>query len=63
MGSKPDEAFFVRCDASTMTADDLAKGRLVAEIGIATVRPAEFVIFRTGQWTASTPSAPARYSV
>jgi phage tail sheath protein FI len=59
MGSRPDEAFFVRCDASTMTSDDLDKGRLVAEIGIAPVRPAEFVIFRIGQWTASTPSPPA----
>ena len=57
-GTKPEEAYFVRCDASTMTSAELDKGRLVADIGIAPVRPAEFVIFRIGQWTASTPSAP-----
>lgn len=58
LGATPDEAFFVRCDASTMTADDLANGRLICEIGIAPVRPAEFVIFRIGQRTASTPWPP-----
>ena len=51
-GVKPEEAFFVRCDRSTMTQDDLDNGRLVIEIGVAAVRPAEFVVFRIGQWTA-----------
>jgi phage tail sheath protein FI len=51
-GQKPDEAFFVRCDRTTMTEDDLDHGRLICEIGVAPVRPAEFVIFRIGQWTA-----------
>ncbi len=51
-GAKPEEAFFVRCDRSTMTQDDLDNGRLVCLIGVAAVRPAEFVIFRIGQWTA-----------
>jgi phage tail sheath protein FI len=52
LGSKPDEAFFVRCDRSTMTQNDLDNGRLVCLIGIAPLRPAEFVIFRIGQKTA-----------
>ncbi|MGE0877485.1 MAG: phage tail sheath family protein [Acidimicrobiia bacterium] len=52
VGSKQEEAFFVRCDRSTMTQDDLDNGRLVCLVGVATVRPAEFVIFRIGQLTA-----------
>jgi phage tail sheath protein FI len=51
-GAKPEEAFFVRCDRSTMTQSDLDNGRLVCLIGIAPQRPAEFVIFRIGQFTA-----------
>jgi phage tail sheath protein FI len=51
MGAKPEEAFFVRCDRSTMTQNDLDNGRLICLIGIAPVKPAEFVIFRIGQWT------------
>ena len=34
-----------------MTQDDIDRGRLVCEIGVAPVRPAEFVIVRIGQWT------------
>jgi phage tail sheath protein FI len=52
VGNKPEEAYFVRCDRSTMTQDDIDKGRLVVLIGVAALRPAEFVIFRIGQWTA-----------
>jgi phage tail sheath protein FI len=52
MGTKPEEAFFVRCDRSTMTQNDLDNGRLICLIGVAVVKPAEFVIFRIGQWTA-----------
>lgn len=50
MGTKPEEAFFVHCDRSTMSDDDILNGRLIVEIGIAPVRPAEFVIIRIGQW-------------
>jgi len=53
MGTKPEEAFYVRCDRSSMTQNDIDNGRLIAEIGIAPVRPAEFVIIRIGLWTAS----------
>jgi hypothetical protein len=52
LGDKPEKAFFVRCDRSTMTQNDLDNGRLVCLIGIAPLKPAEFVIFRIGQWTA-----------
>jgi hypothetical protein len=50
MGTKPEEAFFVKCDRTTMTQDDIDNGRLVCIIGIAPVKPAEFVIFRIAQW-------------
>jgi hypothetical protein len=52
MGETPDEAYFVRCDRTTMTQNDLDNGRLVCLVGIAPTKPAEFVIFRIGQWTA-----------
>jgi phage tail sheath protein FI len=52
MGSKPEEAYFVRCDRTTMTQNDLDNGRLICLIGVAPTKPAEFVIFRIGQWTA-----------
>src|SRR5947209_2688102 len=52
VGNKPEQAFFVRCDRSTMTQNDIENGRLVVLIGVALLRPAELVIFRIGQWTA-----------
>jgi phage tail sheath protein FI len=52
LGDTPEQAFFVRCDRSTMTQNDLDNGRLICLIGVAPVKPAEFVIFRIGQWTA-----------
>jgi phage tail sheath protein FI len=52
LGSKPEEAFFVRCDRTTMNQNDLDNGRLVCLVGVAVVKPAEFVIFRIGQKTA-----------
>ncbi len=52
LGDKPEKAYFVKCDRSTMTQNDLDNGRLVCLIGVAALRPAEYVIFRIGQWTA-----------
>ncbi|MEW9553382.1 phage tail sheath family protein [Nonomuraea sp. NPDC050783] len=52
LGTRPEEAYFVRCDRTTMTQNDLDNGRLVCLIGVAPTYPAEFVIFRIGQWTA-----------
>ena len=51
-GRTDEEAFFITCDRTTMTQDDILNGRLICEIGIAPVRPAEFVIFRIFQNTA-----------
>ena len=51
-GRTEEEAFFVVCDRTTMTQDDILNGRLVCEIGIAPMRPAEFVILRIFQDTA-----------
>lgn len=50
MGSTPEEAFFIKCDRTTMTQDDIDNGRLICLIGVAPVKPAEFVIFRIAQW-------------
>lgn len=53
MGLKEDEAFFVKADRTTMTQDDIDNGRLIVLIGVAPVKPAEFVIFRFAQFTAA----------
>ena len=46
-GSKPEHAFFVKCGlGQTMTAQDILDGKLIVEIGMAAVRPAEFIILR-----------------
>ncbi|HKE47460.1 MAG TPA: phage tail sheath C-terminal domain-containing protein, partial [Rhodanobacteraceae bacterium] len=50
-GRSAAEAYFVRCDRTTMTQADIDNGKLIMLIGIAPVKPAEFVIFRIGQWT------------
>jgi phage tail sheath protein FI len=52
LGATAKQAYFVRCDRSTMTQADLDNGRLICEVGIAVLKPAEFVIFRIGQKTA-----------
>ena len=52
LGRTKQEAFFITCDRTTMTQDDILNGRLICEIGIAPVRPAEFVIFKVFQHTA-----------
>jgi Bacteriophage tail sheath protein len=51
-GRTEDQAFFITCDERVMSQDDILNGRLICEIGIAPVRPAEFVIFRIFQNTA-----------
>jgi phage tail sheath protein FI len=54
MGTTPEEAFFVKCDRTTMTQNDIDNGRLICVIGIAPVKPAEFVIFRIAQTRSGT---------
>jgi uncharacterized protein len=51
MGATKNDAFFVRCDMTTMTQTDIESGRLIVMVGVAPVYPAEFVIFRIGQWS------------
>jgi hypothetical protein len=52
LGSKEEHAFFITCDRTTMSEEDILNGRLICEIGVAPLRPAEFVIFRIFQKTA-----------
>jgi uncharacterized protein len=48
-GSSPDQAFYVKCDAETNPPDSIDEGRLIVEVGLSPVKPAEFVIFRISQ--------------
>ena len=50
-GATTTDAFFVNIGTNTMTQDDIDNGRLVCVIGVAPVKPAEFVIFRLTQKT------------
>ena len=56
LGTSPADAYFVRCDRTTMTQYDIDAGRLICLIGVALLKPAEFVIFRIGQKTATASS-------
>jgi phage tail sheath protein FI len=49
-GATPDQAFYVKCDEETNPQETRDLGQLIIEIGIAPVKPAEFVIFRISQW-------------
>ena len=49
MGTSPEQAFYVKCDEETNPAEVVDAGQLVVEVGLAPVKPAEFVIFRIGQ--------------
>jgi len=51
-GTKVEEAYFVKCDRTTMTQADIDNGRLIVLVGVAPVKPAEFVIIRIGLFTA-----------
>jgi uncharacterized protein len=51
-GTTREQAYFVKCDRTTMTQADIDNGKLICVIGVAPVKPAEFVIIRIGLWTA-----------
>jgi phage tail sheath protein FI len=51
-GTSTEQAFFVKCDRTTMTQDDIDNGRLICLVGVAPVKPAEYVIIRIGLKTA-----------
>ena len=52
MGETPEKAFFVKCDEETNPPEVIDVGQLIVEIGLAPVKPADFVIFRIGQMPA-----------
>jgi phage tail sheath protein FI len=58
-GATPEQAFFVKCDAETNPPDVVEAGQVVIEVGIAPVKPAEFVIFRISQYTAGAAEVTA----
>jgi phage tail sheath protein FI len=49
-GETPEQAFYVKCDEETNPKEVRDLGRVVTEIGVAIVKPAEFVVFRISQW-------------
>ncbi|WP_406350138.1 phage tail sheath subtilisin-like domain-containing protein [Streptomyces sp. NBC_00658] len=51
-GSRPEEAYYVKCDEETNPSESVDLGRVICEIGIAPVKPAEFVIFRLAQFSS-----------
>ena len=51
VGATPEQAFYVMCDESNNPASSVDEGKLIVEIGIAPVKPAEFVIFRLSQFS------------
>ena len=56
-GATPGEAYYVKCDAENNPPDSIDLGRLIVEVGIAPVKPAEFVIFRISQWQGGSAAA------
>jgi phage tail sheath protein FI len=55
-GATPDQAFYVKCDEETNPPEVIEAGQVICEIGIAPVKPAEFVIFRLSQFTGGAGS-------
>jgi hypothetical protein len=53
-GRTPDEAFYVKCDSETNPSEGIDAGQLVCEVGVAPVKPAEFVVFRLAQFSGGT---------
>ena len=53
-GLTPDEAFFVKCDSETNPAEGIDAGQVVCQVGVAPVKPAEFVIFQLAQFSGGT---------
>ena len=57
LGATPGEAYYVKCDEETNPPESIDEGKLVVEIGIAPVKPAEFVVFRISQWQGAAAAA------
>jgi len=56
-GNTPEEAFYVKCDEEINPAEIRDLGQLIIEVGLAPVKPAEFVIFRISQWAGANAEA------
>ena len=52
-GETADQAFYVKCDEETNPPEVRDAGQLIVEIGIAPVKPAEFVVFRISQFSGN----------
>ncbi|WP_370964404.1 phage tail sheath family protein [Amycolatopsis sp. cg9] len=50
VGATPDQAFYILCDESNNPETSVGEGKLVVDVGLAPVKPAEFVVFRISQW-------------
>src|SRR5205807_8247193 len=50
VGATPEQAYFILCDESNNPPSSVDEGKLIVDVGIAPVKPAEFVIFRISQW-------------
>ena len=57
LGATPEQAFYVKCDEETNPPESIDEGKLVVEVGVAPVKPAEFVIFRISQWQGGASTA------
>jgi phage tail sheath protein FI len=53
-GTTPSESFYVKCDDETNSAESIDVGQVICEIGVAPVKPAEFVVFRLSQFSGGT---------
>jgi uncharacterized protein len=53
LGTAPEQAYYVRCDETTNPQEVRDLGQVVTEIGVAIVKPAEFVVFRLSQWAGA----------
>ena len=56
MGRTAQEAFFVKCDSDTNPPESINEGRVVTLVGVSPVKPAEFIIFRIGQYAPGLPT-------
>jgi uncharacterized protein len=56
-GASPDQAFYVKCDAETNPPDMVEAGQVTTEVGIAPVKPAEFIVFRISQFQVGAEGA------
>lgn len=58
LGATPEQAYFVKCDEENNPSTEVEKGRLTVDVGLAAMRPAEFVVFRFSQWRDETTTTP-----